>query len=283
MSDVINDDALREAMEPVVIKSAEELDAAMEELLGLGMPKRGSLAYLRYRELIDGIYRYESIHVHIGPPDPISAIQFRMEQSGLQQKDLIPYLGSASRVSEILSGKRSLTIPMIRALHKGLGIPLASLLGARDEDNSWDQRELTPDDVQERLREFLESEEGKRKLSMALIQDIRLRYEVARAVRLATPPDMLSPSVSRPTITREQVEEAVERVYKRTLALMKGSKGPGAFASLHECMGKLQEEVREAEEAVHADDVSHFADEMIDVAVAAVFSVACAEAGVFDG
>jgi len=191
MGNQITEEALREAMQPVEIKSNEELDEAMEELLALGMPKRGTLAYLRYRELVDGIYRYESVHVHIGPPDPVSAIKFRMEQGDLQQKDLIPYLGSASRVSEVLAGKRSLTVSMIRDLHKGLGIPLSSLVGAR-EDDSW-KEPSSPDEVQERLREFLESEEGKRKLSMAIAQDIRFRYEVARAVRLGTPPLAIPP------------------------------------------------------------------------------------------
>ena len=61
-------------------------------------------------------------------PSPIGAIKFRMEQSDLKPVDLIPYLGSPSRVSEILSGKRSLTIEMIRALELGLGIPAKVLI-----------------------------------------------------------------------------------------------------------------------------------------------------------
>jgi len=75
----------------------------------------------------------ERVHP-IGLPDPISAIRFRMEQQGLKQKHLIPFLGSASRVSDILNGRRSLTLNMIRALNEGLGIPAEVLLqepGAR--------------------------------------------------------------------------------------------------------------------------------------------------------
>lgn len=71
---------------------------------------------------------YENNHYPIDPPDPVEAIKFRMEQQGLKQNDLAEYLGGKSRVSEILHRKRQLTITMIRKLHKGLGIPLESLL-----------------------------------------------------------------------------------------------------------------------------------------------------------
>ncbi len=63
---------------------------------------------------------------------PRDAILFRMEQQGLTPRDLVPYLGSPSRVSEILSGKRGLSISMIRALHQGLQIPADSLIGEPD-------------------------------------------------------------------------------------------------------------------------------------------------------
>ena len=62
------------------------------------------------------------------PPDPIDAILFRMDQQKLSQRDLIPLIGSRSKVSEILSGKRPLTIKMIRNLHENLGIPWESLM-----------------------------------------------------------------------------------------------------------------------------------------------------------
>lgn len=78
-------------------------------------------------------------------PDPIEAIKFRMEQADLKPADLIPYIGSRSRVSEILSGKRQLTLDMVRALSKGLGIPAKVLiqkpeLGEDVELNAWDNR-----------------------------------------------------------------------------------------------------------------------------------------------
>ena len=71
---------------------------------------------------------YESKHVDIGMPNPVDAIKFRMEQQGLKQRDLVPYIGSAARVSEILAHKRPLTLRMIRALNQGLGIPAEVLI-----------------------------------------------------------------------------------------------------------------------------------------------------------
>jgi HTH-type transcriptional regulator/antitoxin HigA len=61
-------------------------------------------------------------------PDPIEAIRFRMEQQGLRQRDLVPYFGSRSKVSEVLSGKRRLSLSMIRNLHRGLGISAEVLI-----------------------------------------------------------------------------------------------------------------------------------------------------------
>lgn len=71
---------------------------------------------------------YESKHHPIPKPDPIEAIKFRMEQLGMSNAALAQYLGYESRVSEILSGKRGLTVKMMQVLHHKLGIPAESLL-----------------------------------------------------------------------------------------------------------------------------------------------------------
>jgi HTH-type transcriptional regulator/antitoxin HigA len=71
---------------------------------------------------------YEEKHAPVPPPDPIEAIRFRMEQEDLRPLDLVPLLGSRSRVSEVLNGKRPLTLTMIRRLHRVLGIPADVLL-----------------------------------------------------------------------------------------------------------------------------------------------------------
>jgi HTH-type transcriptional regulator / antitoxin HigA len=74
------------------------------------------------------IEKYEDEHYPIGPPDPIEAIQFRMEQMNLSKSDLAEIIGYKSRVSEIFSRKRKLTLQMIRRLHDKLKIPYESLM-----------------------------------------------------------------------------------------------------------------------------------------------------------
>ena len=71
---------------------------------------------------------YEKKHFPIGAPKPVEAIKFRMDQLGLEQKDLAKILGSKSRASEILSGKRSLSLRQIKLLYKKLGIPAEILI-----------------------------------------------------------------------------------------------------------------------------------------------------------
>lgn len=82
---------------------------------------------------------FENGHVRIEAPTPIAAIKFRMEASELMPRQLEPFIGSRARVSEILSGKRQLSIDMIRALHEGLGIPYESLLTERSRTNYVNQ------------------------------------------------------------------------------------------------------------------------------------------------
>ncbi|HWE98016.1 MAG TPA: transcriptional regulator [Tepidisphaeraceae bacterium] len=71
---------------------------------------------------------WERKHHAIEASDPIRAIEFAMEQRGLSRRDLEPYIGSRSRVTEVLHHKRSLTLAMIRRLHSGLGIPADVLI-----------------------------------------------------------------------------------------------------------------------------------------------------------
>ncbi|OQX79082.1 MAG: transcriptional regulator [Bacteroidetes bacterium 4484_249] len=71
---------------------------------------------------------YEMKHFPIAPPDPIDAIKFRMEQMGITKTDMAKYLGSQSRVSEVLNRKRQLTLKMIKSLYKELNIPAEILL-----------------------------------------------------------------------------------------------------------------------------------------------------------
>ena len=75
------------------------------------------------------VHDYEEKQFPIDKPDPVAAIRFRMEQQGLAPRNLVPLLGSRSRVSEVLSGRRGLSLKMIRALVAGLRIPAELLLG----------------------------------------------------------------------------------------------------------------------------------------------------------
>lgn len=78
--------------------------------------------------LVTLVEKFEETHFAIEAPDPIAAIRFRMEQQGLEDKDLVQFLGQRSRVTEVLNRQRGLSISMIRKLHQGLNIPLECLV-----------------------------------------------------------------------------------------------------------------------------------------------------------
>ncbi len=112
------------------IKTEKDYAAALGRMEILFDAKPGSKEGTEAEVLMILISDYERMNYSIDSPTSIEAIKFRMEQLKLKQKDLIKYVGSASRVSEILSGIRPLTLTMIAALHTGIGIPLTSLLQA---------------------------------------------------------------------------------------------------------------------------------------------------------
>jgi HTH-type transcriptional regulator/antitoxin HigA len=84
--------------------------------------------------LVTLVALYEEKHYPIAMPNPVEAIKFRMEQQGLKQQDLVTFMGSKSKVSEVLNRKRPLSLSMMRALHKGLGIPAEILLQEEGQD-----------------------------------------------------------------------------------------------------------------------------------------------------
>jgi len=88
------------------------------------------------------------------PPDPIAAIKFRMEQQNLSQRALMPYIGSLSKISEVLSGKRSLSLAMIRSLSTGLGIPAEVLLKAPAPSTPKEIQELCKEPARFPLKEM---------------------------------------------------------------------------------------------------------------------------------
>jgi HTH-type transcriptional regulator / antitoxin HigA len=112
------------------IRSEEDYEAAVAEVERLWGARSGTPEGDRLDVLATLIDDYESEHDPIDPPDPIEAIKFRMEQQGLTRKDLEKILGSRTRVSEVLGRKRGLSISMIRALHRKLGISADVLIGS---------------------------------------------------------------------------------------------------------------------------------------------------------
>jgi HTH-type transcriptional regulator / antitoxin HigA len=116
-------------MKPKVIKTEAQYRATMARIDQIfdaepGTPKGDELELLLLL-----VETYENEKFPIDPPDPIAALRFRMEQQGLKAKDLIPFIGSKSKVSEVLSGRRALSLTMIRKLVEGLGLPPEVALG----------------------------------------------------------------------------------------------------------------------------------------------------------
>jgi HTH-type transcriptional regulator/antitoxin HigA len=113
-----------------VIKTEQELDKALARAYDLMqmdlVPDSDEYHELDVLSVL--IEKYESENYPIAPPDPIEAIKFRMEQTNMSKKDLAKILKYESRVSEIFSGKRKLTLDMVKRLYHELGIPAQSLL-----------------------------------------------------------------------------------------------------------------------------------------------------------
>jgi len=121
-------------------------------------------------------------------PDPIEAIKFRMEQVDLKPADLIPYIGSRSRVSEILSGKRQLTLKMIRALEVGLGIPAKVLIQKSDHDpklkyGHWDIRLIKLMETRGYFGEMSIKDYGKTELLQSFFSSIGAKLQPAGLLR----------------------------------------------------------------------------------------------------
>jgi HTH-type transcriptional regulator/antitoxin HigA len=117
-------------MEIEPIKSKRDHRRALKEIEGLMHAKRNTPQGDRLDVLVALVEAWEAKHYALDLPDPIAAIKYHMEQSGLGPRDLIPFIGGRNRVYEVLAGKRPLTLKMIWRLHQGLGIPAESLIKA---------------------------------------------------------------------------------------------------------------------------------------------------------
>lgn len=104
------------------IRDERDYEAALTEIDALMDAAPGTPAGDRLDVLVTLVEAYEARHWSIDAPDPIDAIRIRMEQKQLRRRDLEPMIGSRGRVSEVLSRKRALTLPMIRRLSTGLDL-----------------------------------------------------------------------------------------------------------------------------------------------------------------
>src|ERR1700721_1860090 len=118
------------------IRTKADYNDALAEVERLWGAKSGTPKGDRLDVLATLIDAYETRHYPMDPPDPIEAIQFRMEQQGLTRKDLEPMIGTRARVAEVMSRKRGLSIEMIRSLHDKLGISAEVLIRPTRRDEA---------------------------------------------------------------------------------------------------------------------------------------------------
>ena len=108
------------------IRNSADHNDALEQIEKLIIA--GKAGSDRYEVLKALVADYESKSIKIDAPTPGDAIRFRLEQLGLKNRDLEPVLGSRSKISEILAGKRQLSLKMVRDLNRNFGIPLEALV-----------------------------------------------------------------------------------------------------------------------------------------------------------
>lgn len=115
------------------IRTRTDYRQALKEIEALMDARPGTPEGERLDVLVTLVEAYERRHFPMDLPDAVEAIKFRMEQSGLGPKDLVPMIGQLNRVYEILNRRRPLTLKMIQRLHEELGIPAESLIRQPDQ------------------------------------------------------------------------------------------------------------------------------------------------------
>lgn len=169
-------------MEPRLIKTEEDHKAFLaevERLVALD-PAPNTPEGDRLELLATLVEDYEKKHFPIAKPTPVEAILVRMEEQGLKQKDLVPYIGSRSKVSEVLSGKRRLTLPMIRALHHALRIPLEVLTHEPETVKQSPIRGDIPTSAAKKVKVEMHKGEEYEFSDVTRIEHDRYKYELYR-------------------------------------------------------------------------------------------------------
>ncbi len=115
-------------MDIAPIKTKRDYHRMLKEIEDLMTAKRNTPEGDRLDVLVTLVEAWEAKHDPLDLPDPVAAIRYHMEQNELAPKDFVPYIGSHSRVYQMLNYKRPLSLRMIWRLHQGLGIPAESLI-----------------------------------------------------------------------------------------------------------------------------------------------------------
>jgi HTH-type transcriptional regulator/antitoxin HigA len=113
-------------IEPVVDESSHQ--KALRRIERLWDAKPGSREERELDALATLVDAYERRAFPIEPLSAVEAITARCEQLGWSRKELEPFIGSRARVSEVLTGRRPLTLPMIRGIHRAMSIPAEILI-----------------------------------------------------------------------------------------------------------------------------------------------------------
>jgi HTH-type transcriptional regulator/antitoxin HigA len=128
-------------MEIKPIRSEADYQTALKEIEKLMESQPGTPEGDRMDVLVTLVEAYEAKHFPIPEPDdPVQVLEYYMESRGLSRSDLVAYLGSKERVSEVLNRKRGLSLEMIRRLHSGLGIPADLIMGKSTPHHSLHAR-----------------------------------------------------------------------------------------------------------------------------------------------
>lgn len=164
-----------------VIKSSAQHDEVLARVTALAAtdPAVDSVEGRELEVLSLLLQDYERRTFPLAAPSPLAAIRLRMDQVGLSPKDLIPFLGSRSKVSEVLSGKRPLSLAMIRSLHAGLGIPLESLVSDQPDETASEQVDWERFPVREMINRGwigMTTGRAKKRLGYSAVRDLMQEF-----------------------------------------------------------------------------------------------------------
>jgi len=164
------------------------------------------------------IEQFERTTVDLDAPSPVAAIKFRMTELGLSPRQLEPFIGSRARVSEVLSGKRQLSIDMIRSLHEGLGIPYESLISKRLKNKSIEHVSTPTIEHLNALGFDVDREEIPAFLSMLVQTNSALAlHRKTRTQRAASKTDPTALLLWQAAVLRKSKSQALATTFNRSI------------------------------------------------------------------